>query len=188
VQMGALATAVAGDVVDVVGPKLSKEAARGLREDLAPALADALREDLVRDDAVVRLATRDAMLGVADALNGPLGEALHDFSARERTDLLDAADAAGSKWESRFYAGIGALGALLLASVGLVVARSIEARRSTQAVHLLTTTIKSYEHDPAVHALAGKIKEQSGTGGAGIYLQKFFNKHPELKVKHPEKS
>ncbi len=54
------------------------------------------------------------------------------------------------------------------------------------AIRALSKTYRS--RGETVHALAGKIKAQSGTGGAGIYLQRFFNKHPELKVKHPEKS
>lgn len=170
------------ELIRQVGPTLSTELSRALSEEFAPLLRSELTAMIEGPDSLTRAATREAMNGMGDALEGEFGEQLHAFLAVERQALLTDANRIGSnadRWLERLLI---ALTAVLLG----VTANGIRAhrrwKRSDQALQLLTSTVKSLDNRPGVKTLVREVKDRCRIGAGGKYLREFIERRPELKA------
>jgi hypothetical protein len=174
-----LAPAIADALDTRLGPALQ----RAIEDHVGPAMAATLRRDLTPAlvDAVRQSATA-AGEGVVDGVRGR-AEPLVDRGLARMEHLLDRAEGDASSIAS--FVVIAALG--LLAG-GLVLALWLRHRTATAAraaLHLVTGEIGRMAPDPAILELARRIKAAGEGTSGGAYLADHLRAHPSIKLRPP---
>ena len=174
------------ELIRQVGPTLSSELSRALSEEFAPLLRAELTTMVEGPDSLTRAATREALNGMGDALEGELGDQLHAFLAVERQELLADADRLGSSADRWLERLLMALAAVLVGVTANGVRINRRLQRSDEALRLLTSTVKSLDDRPDVRCLVREVKERGRGSTAGRYLREFIDRRPDLKADSSE--
>jgi hypothetical protein len=198
------ATAIAESVTEVTVKTLMIGLGSGLETEIVPAIRTALEQELgpgfakvVDEDLRLALSrttremTREALLGIDDALKGDLGDTLRNAQAAFWQRLRDTLQEGKEKADS--WARVLTL-ALVLAAAGLVYLGFLWRRARQKAlkndgtVTLVTQAIfeTSTEHFDYVDSLLARIKRlgDSPANREGFNnLREFLSEHKELKVK-----
>jgi hypothetical protein len=187
-RLGSLAEALTVRISDSLLPRLGPEAGRALREDLLPAFDEAFRRgsmDLsgatasgVPPHSIGRVVTREAMLGLADALNGDLGLAL-DGRAKAWQERLDQS--------SRFWERIAWIFIALSVGGGSVLTWLVYQRQRKlllleKSLKMVMHAIKQHDQEPGVRAAVAQIRQLGQERQEGLELKRILHNNPALKV------
>ncbi len=202
------AVQLADDVTGAAVRSGSEALARGVEEDFSPAFAAALDqhvgpalERMMRERVVpaigvsARAVSREAFLGLNEALEGELGQTMAQAYAAfwDRLDdrLGQTQDTAEDWLKQAALGGAGAFGVALLVVV-ILWRKTVLARiRRDQTIFLLARAIKAVPVDSPVDHLLTRIKQAGGedismSRGYG-YLSEFLDKNPQLRVSRQDK-
>jgi hypothetical protein len=188
-RLSGLAAALTDRIAQTLLPRLGPEAGKALREDLLPALDEALRRGAkempgaaqaeVPPHSIGRVVTREAMLGLADALNGELGQAL-DGRARSWQERIDQS--------SRFWERIAWIFILICMggaglSIWVVHQRQQKLLLMEESLKLVMHAIKQHDQEPGVRAAVAQIRELGKARREGLELKRILHDNPSLKVR-----
>lgn len=174
----------AREVVEATAPDLVATVSAGLANGLETGFAAVLRDQVVpaledfagRDHGpAVRSLARDvshgAFLGLADAMNGELGE-VYD---RERDEILDRLDSRlveeAGKVAWRLKAALVAAGVLLVVGLILLVLLRRGQRRRDQALDLLLSELRRQDGETL-----NKVRESGRSTEGGKYLERRLSR------------
>ena len=187
-------------VTSTIVSNLVRSMARGMEQDMAPALRRSLETqigpalgELIQHDATPALAegaravSRQAWLGLNDALNGELGATFKaaDESIWNHLDrTLERGRTTAESW-FHFVAGVTIVLAVLLGVAALLWrAQARAVIRQEKALRLLTSGVRSVGRTGSVEDLLRHIKAQGKADPLEGYacLSEFLARHQDLKL------
>jgi hypothetical protein len=137
---------------------------------------------LEQDENLIRSGVEQAMLGLADALNGDLGTAIDTRTMTSVALVVAELDQRTTKWENRFYV----LSTVLFGVIGLAGWSIYTRRRRIRAVEdtllMVMTAIKEHEGDLAIRQTVQDIRQKGHGNERGALLKEMLMKQPELRV------
>jgi hypothetical protein len=178
-----LAAGISQSIADVLLPQVGPAVGTALRTDILPALEDSLKRTILEDNNnLIRTAVREGMTGLADALNGELGQALDARTAESTRILVAELDHRSSRWETAAYAlGAGIFGIAGLGWWGVHTRRKrIDLVENT--LLMVMQTIKDNEAEPAIRRTVRGIRSKGRDKDTGAVLKELLKKRPELRV------
>lgn len=191
------AAAMASAISSATARGLLRGSALGLEGELGPAMRTTLERDLgpgmetlVRNHLAPALAsgardvTREALLGVNDALDGELGETLAD-GQQSFWDQIDDRLQEGESLAERWFIVAMALLGLAVAVVGIAIAAFVVARRRHRAMRLMTEAVSRAQRHGSVEDILTEIKNMRDTSDhrdGYVELQSFLARHRHLKL------
>ncbi len=178
-----VAAGVSASVADVLIPKVGPAVGASLRADILPALEDTLQRTVLEQDRnLIRAGVNEAMLGIADALDGALGAAIDTRTEKSMAIVVAELDQRTTKWENRFYV----LGTVLLGVIGLAGWSIHTRRRRIRAVEdtllMVMSSIKAHEDELAVRQTVQDIRKNGSGNERGDLLKEMLRKKPDLRV------
>lgn len=188
---GATARGVMRGVAIGLDEELGPAVRTTLERDLGPGLETVLRKHLAPALAEgARNVTKEALLGVNDALEGELGQTLSEGQQAfwDKVDLsLERGQDLAERWFVIAMALLGTVvGVLAVAIVALVIAR-----RRYRAMRLLTEAVSRAKREGSVEDLLGEIKDMRDTSDhreGYVELQSFLARNRHLKLPSGDES
>ena len=174
---------ITGAVAEVLIPQVGPAVGAGLRDDILPAIEGSLRKAIVEEDQnLVRNASKQAMLGIADALDGELGRQLDLRAERLQQQISSAVDQQTGPWQS-------VATGLLFGLLGVIGASAYAVQTRRKRTALLENTllmvmgaIKSTEAEPGVRQAVRQIKANGRDSEQGLVLKELLRQKPDLRV------
>jgi hypothetical protein len=173
--------------------ELSPAVRRSLTNQLGPGLSELVRHDLTPAlSEGARAMTREAALGIGDALKSSLGTTLtnaQEFFWNRLDRTLDRSKASAQFW-LYLVLGISLLLALLLGSVALLWrSQAAAGRRREDALRLVTSAVANVQRNGSIDDLLREIKSQGQKEHLEGYacLSEFLARHQDLKLRTPGK-
>jgi len=178
-----MATGVSTAIAEVLLPRVGPAVGETLRSEVLPAIEEQLRQAVMQQhDNLIRTATQQAMLGIADALDGPLGSAIDARTSHAATELGERIEDQSGIWKVL----VGMLTTGLLALGGLTALamwnRTQRATRIESSLRMVMKALKDSEDLPGVRAAVNTIKARGKDRDTGMVLKTILRDHPDLRI------